>query len=113
MRYILVCGGRDYADRNRMTEVLSERLNEGDTVVHGGAPGADALAGDIAGRVLGHTVVVHPADWATHGKAAGPIRNQKMLDSHPIDELIAFPGGRGTQDMVRRAQDAGVKITLV
>ena len=112
MRYVLICGGRDYNNRDYMTTFLTSNLDEGDIVVHGGAPGADLLAGDIAGKVLGHETIVYPAEWAKYGKAAGPIRNQKMLDSHPIDEVIAFAGGRGTQDMVRRAQNAGIKITI-
>ena len=48
-----------------------------------------------------------PADWTKHGKAAGPIRNQKMLDECP-DLVVAFPGGKGTADMVRRAMKAGI-----
>jgi hypothetical protein len=42
-------------------------------------------------------------DWKTHGKAGGPIRNQMMLDDYKPQVVIAFPGGSGTADMVRRA----------
>jgi hypothetical protein len=52
----------------------------------------------------------YPADWYTHGKAAGPIRNQKMLDDAFPDVVLAFPGGRGTADMVRRAEKVGVTV---
>lgn len=54
-----------------------------------------------------------PADWVTLGKAAGPIRNQQMLDEAKPDWVVAFPGGNGTADMVRRARKAGVKIVEV
>jgi hypothetical protein len=50
-----------------------------------------------------------PADWKRHGKSAGPLRNQEMLDAAP-DLVIAFPGGRGTADMVRRAKSVNVKV---
>ena len=45
---------------------------------------------------------VYPALWSTNGKAAGPMRNQYMLDRSYPDLLMAFPGGRGTKDMVSR-----------
>jgi hypothetical protein len=45
-----------------------------------------------------------PADWETHGKAAGPIRNQEMADY--ADALIVFiwNGSRGSQDMLSRME---------
>ena len=109
---VLVCGGRDYNNREQMTDVLRENLMEHDVVVHGAAPGADALAGDIAGRVLGIEVDPHPAQWKRYGKAAGPIRNQEMLDSG-VDRAIAFPGGSGTADMTDRLVKADVPIVIV
>lgn len=51
----------------------------------------------------------HPADWSTHGKAAGPIRNQQMADAR-ADLCLAFPGGKGISDMVRRAERAGIPV---
>jgi hypothetical protein len=109
---VLVCGGRDFHDEEQMQNVLEAYLVQGDTVIHGAARGADALAGDVAGRILGYTVEVYPADWAKYGKSAGPIRNQQMLDTGP-ELVIAMPGGRGTADMIGRAQRAGVKVIEV
>lgn len=54
-----------------------------------------------------------PANWKSHGKGAGPIRNQKMIDEGKPDLVLAFPGGRGTADMVRRAKAAGVRVIEV
>jgi hypothetical protein len=48
-------------------------------------------------------------DWKRHGPAAGPMRNQRMLDWGP-DLVVAFAGGKGTADMVRRARAAGVDV---
>lgn len=101
MRRVLIYGGRDFMDREFMEDVLRTHLEPDDVIVHGGAPGADSLGGDIAGRVLGHEVEVHPAQWSKHGKSAGPIRNQEMLDSG-IQFAIGFRGGRGTADMTNR-----------
>lgn len=111
-RRVLICGGRDYHDRAKVENTLRAYLEDGDIIIHGAAPGADALSGDVAGRVLGHTVEVFPANWSRHGSAAGPIRNQEMLASG-IDLVIAFDGGRGTEDMVKRASKAGIEVITV
>lgn len=52
---------------------------------------------------------IHPANWSLWGKAAGPIRNHEMLLENP-DVVVAFPGGRGTEDMVNRAYRAGILV---
>jgi hypothetical protein len=44
------------------------------------------------------------AEWTKYGKAAGPFRNQKMLDVSEPDLVVAFAGGQGTGDMVHRWQ---------
>jgi hypothetical protein len=56
---------------------------------------------------------VYVAQWKKHGRAAGPIRNQRMLDEGKPDLVVAFPGGRGTADMIRRAERAGVPVQQV
>jgi hypothetical protein len=110
---ILVCGGRDYNDKEviRETLVALKQMYPDAMLIHGGAPGADAMAGWIGGTI-GFDIEVHVAQWAKYGKAAGPLRNQEMLDSG-IDLVVAFPGGRGTADMVERARLAGVPIKMV
>lgn len=108
-RRVLVCGGRDYSDTDAMRKALDEELREGDVVVHGAARGADLMAAHIAHSMEGVKVEAHPADWGKHGPSAGPIRNQEMLDSR-VDLVLAFAGGRGTADMVRRASRAGVMV---
>ena len=112
---VLVCGGRDYADYDTLKTVLSAlQVSAGpfSAIIHGAARGADALAHRYAER---HSIPEHmfPAEWALHGRAAGPIRNQQMLDIGKPDLVVAFAGGRGTADMVRRAQAAGVRVVEV
>lgn len=104
---VIVCGGRDYSDEIAVhNQIVS--LPDGCIVVHGGASGADRLAARVASR-RGLTVEMYPADWNKHGRAAGVLRNQQMLD-FGADLVIAFPGGRGTADMVRRARKAGIPV---
>lgn len=107
---VLVCGGRDYADRATMERVLMD-LSVDALLIHGDARGADKLAAEIWDHWVQRTEP-HPADWKRHGNAAGPIRNQEMLDSG-IDLVVAFPGGSGTADMVRRAKAAGIEVRLI
>lgn len=108
---ILVCGGRDYTDYESVRRNLLEACNDDEsiTIIHGAARGADALAVKFAiDYELGEEP--YPANWSRDGKAAGPIRNQQMLSEGKPDLVVAFPGGNGTADMVRRARKAGVEV---
>lgn len=109
----LICGGRNFTDNNlfgsAMRDFCNARGGVPSLVVHGAARGADTFAADWARR-LAIDVVAVPADWEKHGKAAGVLRNQKMLDEHRPDFVVAFPGGRGTADMVARARRIGIDV---
>jgi YspA, cpYpsA-related SLOG family len=111
---VIVCGGRDFSDWDLLRKTLDamHAKKPFDRVAHGAAPGADALA-DSWARLRRIKIERYYALWKTHGKAAGPIRNQKMLEEERPDLVIAFSGGRGTADMVRRARAAGVKVMAV
>lgn len=111
---VLVCGGRKYGNVTRVAQALEALAREHGalTVIEGGALGADRIARTWAYH-SGHTVHTFQADWKKHGRAAGPIRNQKMLAAGKPDIVVAFPGGSGTADMVSRARAAGVKICEV
>jgi precorrin-6x reductase len=78
----------------------------------GDAGGADALASAWS-LVYGIPNRRYVAKWGKHGRAAGPIRNQQMLEDNPIDLVIAFPGGAGTADMVSRAEAAGIEVRRI
>ena len=113
MKRIGVTGGRDYEDKEIVFETWDfVLLKEGPFVmVNGLARGADWLSlawYDQVGREAGCMFDPFPAYWGL-GRMAGPIRNKHMLDSG-LDALVAFPGGRGTADMVTRAKDKGVPI---
>lgn len=111
---ILVCGGRDYTNENRVWSQLDyQAMHRGvSVIINGGASGADGLSTAWA-NARGVPCLSFYANWQKHGKAAGPIRNQEMLDREKPTLVIAFAGGRGTADMVRRARAAGVEIIEV
>lgn len=122
-----VTGGRHFANFHLVVHTLRQMPADA-TLVHGACSGADSLAAEWWGDIQGRAVEPHPANWdgscrteCTPGHrrtvlgvpdrcpAAGPYRNQEMVDSG-LDLLIAFPGGHGTADMVRRAKAAGVRV---
>lgn len=119
---VLVCGGRDFNDRALLYGTLDELRAKADVerIIHGGARGADKLAGEWA-RDRGVSCDVYEADWQSqwqdgrrkYDASAGHRRNQQMLDEGRPDITIAFPGGSGTADMVRRSKGAGVKTVAI
>lgn len=110
LKRYLVCGGRDYSDWQFMRKKLKVLLEKDwmFILVHGDCKGADRLAVGWA-KACELIVEAYPADWAKYGRAAGAIRNQEMLDSG-IDGVIAFPGGKGTANMIKIAIQAGVPV---
>lgn len=110
----LICGGRDFSDRNRLFTTL-DNFHAGvgiGLIIHGAARGADTLAGEWA-SARDVPVQVFPAAWSTYGRAAGSIRNAKMLREGQPHFCVAFPGGTGTADMIRRAERAGVRVCVL
>lgn len=108
---ILVCGGRDYKNVSAVYHALyAIHQKRGITlIIEGGAAGADLLARKWA-QENGVPVQTFEAEWEKYGKAAGPKRNERMLAEGNPDGVIAFPGGRGTADMVSKAKAASVKV---
>lgn len=108
---VLVCGGRDYRDVEHVILCLSELATSGEVtqVIQGGSRGADECA-RVAATWLGIECVTFHAEWDRYGKSAGPRRNRRMLLEGKPDVVLAFPGGRGTADMVSRARWAGVRV---
>lgn len=111
---VLVCGGRDFDDENAVINYLFRLDDERPitAIIHGGATGADTLGGQAA-QLLQVPCTVYRANWKKDGRAAGPLRNQRMLDEGKPDLVVAFAGGRGTADMVRRAKGCGVEVIEV
>jgi len=112
---VLVCGDRNWSDGALVLSTLSG-LGPLSVVIHGACRGADLL-GEAAARRLGVPVLPFPALWDVHGRAAGPIRNQRMLVEGRPDLVVAFHDhlseSRGTRDMLARARSAGVRVMVV
>ena len=107
---VLVCGGRLYSDMNRVFQVLDHiDMQYGiNTIIHGGAKGADSLANLWAKERKKNVKIYHP-DW-TKGKSGGILRNIRMLNESEPDLVIAFPGGTGTNHMISITEKTDVPI---
>jgi hypothetical protein len=105
---VLVCGGRDYKDYDKVKEVLNA-VGHIDTIIHGAARGADTLAGRYAAE-MGIAVIEYPALWSVYGRRAGPERNERMLRQSNPDLVVAFPGGTGTAHMINLAISKCVRV---
>lgn len=114
---LIIAGGRDFDDYYRLDKNLTWLLQNVDrstlTIFSGQAKGADRL-GEICATRNGITVRQFPADWDKHGKKAGILRNQEMLDAG-ASHLVAFwdKSSRGTKDMIDRATKAGIVVRII
>lgn len=117
---VIVAGGRTFPYIGFVFQKLDEFHAQSPitTVIHGGARGVDTIAGEWCKSRLGVDPVVYPAKWNTHKSAkwnthklaAGPIRNQQMIDEGTPDVVILFPGNKGTRDMERKAKASGIPV---
>lgn len=109
---VLVCGSRGWTDHKTIKSRL-EQLPKKTIIIHGGADGADSLAGHIASERLGMHVAIVRALWHIYDKGAGSKRNRAMLDLEP-DLVIAFSlGTRGTRNMIKLAEQHGIEVEVV
>lgn len=108
-RRVIIAGGRDIHDYDKVVEAIEESGFRIDVVVSGGAKGVDAL-GERYAEENDLNLAIFRADWQTHGRAAGPIRNRKMAEN--ADALIAIWDGksRGTKNMIETAQKKGLMV---
>jgi len=120
--YMLICGGRDYADYSAMqthvAAVAKKVASAGGElhIVSGGAKGADTLAANAADKLDIDSIVIHP-DWEKHGKSAGFKRNERMaayltkrVKAGATACVVAFPGGVGTDMMRDISHRVGLKV---
>ena len=130
MKKVIIAGGRDFDDYEKLKnkcdqllvnllddiEIVSGRCNTGKhtfTTDDGiKVFGTDGL-GERYAKEKGYPVKPFPADWATHKRLAGPIRNTEMAEYS--DFLIAIHDGfsRGTNHMIEVAKEKGLKVAII
>lgn len=117
---LLVFGSRTFGDREFLFNTLNEFYDAVEVpptvVIEGEAPGADTL-GRLWAESHDIEVVKYPADWAQHGRAAGPIRNRQMLVDGKPDYGIGFIDkslmtSRGTKNMHDQLVRAGIPVDI-
>lgn len=107
---VLVCGGRNFKRYDIVKKVLSTLdITE---ICSGHARGADE-DGERYAAEFGIPVTVFPAHWNTYKQSAGAIRNKLMLTEFQPDTVVAFPGGRGTENMLMLARKDPHVHTLI
>lgn len=104
---ILVCGGRDYNDPVTFADVMN-KFDEITEIISGMARGADQMAYNYA-KACRIPFRGFPANWSQYGLSAGYIRNMEMAESKP-DLVVAFPGGKGTKNMVDIAKEKNIPV---
>ena len=121
---VVVTGGRHFTDKAAVWGALDRLLAKhgslhvahgackSGTVTYRGSEGSyDGADGLAHGWAVEHGQVAdpHPADWS-RGPAGGPIRNRAMLDAVRPGGVVAFPGGRGTADCCRAAEERKIAV---
>lgn len=107
---VLVTGGRDYHDWEKVFKTLDELNNQYKftLLINGGAKGVDWLA-TLWAEARKIELKVCPANWKEYGRKAGILRNHEMLKESP-DLVVAFPGGKGTANMVHISKKSGIEV---
>jgi len=105
---VIIAGGRDYSLKAEDYQFLDQLRPAFAEVVSGACPTGVDRAGEVWARSHNIPVKTFPPDWKTHGRAAGPIRNQAMAEY--ADAVVLFPGGAGTASMAKLAGLKGLRI---
>lgn len=111
---LLLAGGREFYDYD-MFRYKVDFLTQNKTnieIISGGAMGADTLAEKYA-KEKGYPLTVIKADWNTHAKAAGAIRNAELVKL--ANAAIYFWDGtsRGTLDCMKKAKAKDIPMKVV
>lgn len=112
---LAVVGSRECSSRQfaAIMRALDDANPPPDRIVTGDASGVDEAARVWSAVNIG-PAEVYTADWATHGKSAGPRRNALIVAA--ADQMLAFycrKPSPGTDDAVRQAKAAGVFVRVI
>jgi len=115
---VLICGDRYWINKDVIRRELLplKEHNPNIIIITGACKGADLLGEEVA-KELGFQIKSYPANWNRHGNAAGPIRNQQMIDENKVDLVLAFHSNinnsRGTLNMINKAKAKNIPILLI
>lgn len=114
----IIAGSRGYGSIKLIKEAVEESGFSVTEIISGRAKGVDT-AGEGYAYSADIDLVMFPANWNKHGRAAGPIRNRRMAEYAAADKsrpgaLIAVWDGksRGTESMIKIAHDEGLKVFI-
>ena len=101
---VVVVGPRTITNRVAVWSVMDRAHKHKPiaTVVHGGTPGVEQLAGEWATRI-GLRVEICRGEWLRDEETAILQRNGRMLQDHKPDGVIIFPGTVLGNDLAARA----------
>ena len=113
MTRVIVCGSRHWRDRKMIIDRLCD-LPGDTTIVHGGAQGADKIAGQEAEK-LGLLVEVHKPDYERWSKKRAPLERNERMAELGADLCIAFWDGRstGTTHMIGQARERRIPVEVI
>ena len=102
---VCIAGSRGFTDESYLIEKVNQLIEQGHvtepfTLICGMARGADRT-GYYVCKDNDIEIIEYPADWNTHGKLAGFIRNKEMADV--CDCAVIFWDGQsvGTAHMIK------------
>ncbi len=108
IRLLWIAGGRDYDDERFMRSVSKPYAEDGWILITGAQRGADLLAEGLW-REWECPYIGVPAKWTKIGRGAGPARNLIIGKFYQPDQLLYFPGGRGTANAIKVAKARGIE----
>lgn len=102
---LIIAGGRNYRLKSFEVEILHliHERNCVTEVVSGGAAGVDTCGEEWAGEV-GLSVKRFLPEYEKYDGKIAPLERNELMAQY-AEACICFPGGRGTDDMARRAQN--------
>lgn len=106
---VIIAGGREIEDYDAVSRAISDSKFDVSLVVSGGCRGVDRC-GERWAKAHGVPMRRYRADWANHGKAAGPIRNFDMASNADALVLVWSGMSPGSANMLGYAQGLGLKI---
>ena len=114
-RKIVVGGCRNYNDyeafKSHLDEIIKNK-NDEITIISGHCSGVD-LMGERYAEENGFKIAIFLPEWEKYGRAAGPIRNEKMVNA--ADLVIAFWDGKskGTKSLIKYAEKQNKELVKV